>query len=624
MKCSRRTVVVFLVFLLALPSFVVAQSSDLCSRQIGGLAGLPTLDGQVVGDVGWARAVEYNFDKGQGVPFSGKVLVGHTSNHVYVGIYSEISPGQEKIALVGFGPPSGPAGVAHIYLPPNPSQVLYTGAPQSIGNGWANSTDLMNNQDWNVQTHSSGQNDPWSVEIRIPRLSSGGVQSNGVAFPSGSSATFKMYINVLNTVFVSGGGGNGVVQAAWPETAEINSGLIDNNVPLPADWGTASLGSRSACSGVKLDMFDVGTQTAGVAEDEIKLGNVNTLNCSNPGSSSVPNADNTFFAEPENTGSGQANSVSVGFRLADWGVSAQQFNQIPVASNPTAPKNIQGNQTENYQMNWQLTEQQACQYRNRRHQCILVQMSSNATGTRFLNKGVTRNMDFVSASTFTREATVNLRGLRPPSGQSAHTVLLDVQSQIQRFRKEGEQYRAVLTDREEGIREEFQGEIEIPVTSSLLGIDTIERRHYENGLAEAMTWVARSFAVRSDRIRIQGTDYRKVQYLGGFGVVAGHPTENVTAWSHDLAGPGLNPLEEGGKDYYQLRVSEEEPVPLDVEVEAQEEGEEEDTGGGISCSQNQGNGSSPGIILFVGLAIVGRVAYRRFQSSDNDDENPSS
>jgi hypothetical protein len=451
-----------------------------------------------------------------------------------------------------------------------------------------------------------------------------------------------MYVNNIEGV-----GQNGAVQSAWPDQATISGGqggqtvFLNQETPPKSDWGEVSLGARNQCKGVKLAMMKVGTATPNVSEDEISLGNVGSVTCPTSSSSLVTDAENTFFARPENTGPNTAGQVSVEFRLADWGVSAGTFNQIPSSGNPVSAKDIQGNQSERYEMEWHLSEQEVCKYRNNQHQCILVQMQSESPNTQFLNKGVTRNMDFVSASTFQREATIDLRGLRPPEGRDFHRVFLDIQSQVQRFLETEEGYQALLPDDVMEVRREYFEEEQVledvpPVVSSLQGIETVDRRYYEDGLVEALTWVTNAYAAQPGSLRIRGNDYQTVEYVGGFGVVAGHSKDNVTSWAQNFEAPGLEPLSEDDDDgdrielgdertgeiegrMYTLRVPKEEPVSASVRIQVREEdgdgGDEVDTGDDDSILDeicNLGGGSSTSnFLLLIGLSLIGIIAYHR-------------
>lgn len=610
-----------------------AQNTHLCSQQLGGLAGLPDVDGTVRGDVGWTNAAEYNFGNGNGTGYRGKFLMGHTSDSLYIGLHEGLDQNSDRVISIGFDPPNATAKIAHIYLPPSPAENLraYTGS------GWGSSTTLT---DWTIED-AGGQNQ-WSAEIRIP-LGSGfnGVQPDGVDLPTNSSTTFGLYVNMFTAPYILSNGSQGVVQSPWPTSAEITSGDIESNAPSPSAWGTASLGSRSNCTGVKLEVADVGTKNPNTSDNEMTLGSAQQVNqlCSGQTSQTLFGpADNTFFARPENTSGSSANGVEVRFRLADWGVNPGVFNEIsgPGVSpnNPVPANSIPGNGTHEFTMDWTLTEEQVCQYNNNRHQCIQVGMRSNAPGVRILNKAVTRNMDFTTASTFERQATINLRGIEVPEDQNAHNAILDVTKQVQKFREGDEEYvavqkadltnpeeRSVIERREELPTVDEEQEVDPPLSTSLLGFDRIDKRQYPDGLAEAMSWVGRVYVERPSKIQIRDSEYENLEYAGSFGTVTGHASDNVEKWSQSVSGD-VQPAGEAGSGRYQINFVENEPV---ADVGVRIEAEEGSTGGGGDPGNGNGDGSSggdngcpstgssstSGMLLFVGLSFIGLVVYRR-------------
>jgi len=211
--------------------------------------------------------------------------------------------------------------------------------------------------------------------------------------------------------------------------------------PEPTAWGEFS--TSGGCAGLTLTTADIGTvSSTGINQSRISL--------TNP---------NTFRAEPthKNPTSVLSPAINAGvlmatFRIANWGsqvgdetasswVAPTPLTNVPdtvgVAQHPGPPNpDPKGNIT----ASWTLDTAWKCRFTGKNgvvgsggviivpgdpscpnadpelllHQCILVDLTG--PGVNFLNNSAFRNMDFVQASTFEREAEISVVGLSNLAG----------------------------------------------------------------------------------------------------------------------------------------------------------------------------------------------------------------
>ncbi len=264
----------------------------------------------------------------------------------------------------------------------------------------------------------------WAFQIRIP-ISTAGL-GNGLNLGS----TFKMWYEVLTSTPTAA-----AVTYTWPRQPEgptvANSTVFPFSEILPDNptaWGLFQMGG-GCTEGVSLDVSDVGT--------------LNT-----PSSKINLNSPNHFFARPLNQTGGTIPpaGITARFRIANWG-SQPDWNDLGPANMDKLWSEIRGggavsntvpifNGTRGeLQFSWSLDPCEICRfnpvsdacysnlsnctfdYQRRSHQCMLVELSG--TNLNFINNSVYRNMDFEHASTFEREASINIAGLKPITGAAA-------------------------------------------------------------------------------------------------------------------------------------------------------------------------------------------------------------
>lgn len=230
---------------------------------------------------------------------------------------------------------------------------------------------------------------------------------------------------------------NGVVFYRLPGAPDAGTVLSTANA---AAWPEFSrnrpLSDPTCVKGISLTSADVGTTNA----------QPNKINLTSP---------NTFFASPQNDtgGSVPGGAINATFRIANWGTQPNwndvtdptntlwsQINPAPVTNGANIANGTKGLMT----FNWTPTNAEACQFdtasaglppvpgcppgpkSKRVHQCMLVEMSG--AGLSFNPASVYRNMDFSTASTFTREAQVSVAGLTKIPSAITRDVFLYVKT----------------------------------------------------------------------------------------------------------------------------------------------------------------------------------------------------
>jgi len=209
-----------------------------------------------------------------------------------------------------------------------------------------------------------------------------------------------------------------VVEIAEPASTVLTYKVQEPVYPLP----TATFSTDAACTGgISIAWDHIGTENA----------DPHAINLHSP---------NVFIAQPTNgtaalVGTGQ---ILARFRIANWGSMISDPNAPwdtipggdmrpnlgPIGAGATATAANECKSTP-----WSLTAQELMDYAldgsgiHLPHQCILVDLSNGGGGSlTFLNNSVSRNMDFVNASKFEREAEISIKGLTPvaPDGRDVY------------------------------------------------------------------------------------------------------------------------------------------------------------------------------------------------------------
>ncbi|APR76896.1 Hypothetical protein A7982_02243 [Minicystis rosea] len=299
----------------------------------------------------------------------------------------------------------------------------------------------------------------WVISMRVPAFP-GATHDEGVDL---TPSSFKMwyYYEIFTDAFSSPDPTHpsaGLVKLAWPEgkVPTISADTGSQVFPGPTDWESYSLGTVTAsvltpsCAsgvGISFGYYDVGT-TDPISSSNLKFA---------PQISSDPPVAqplNTFFIKPTNqTGHEvKAGDLRASIRLANWGscCGADGFQDAPIVTLNAAGTNTNelndlpfssGEVKQIFTLGWRpsfqwavnMTAQPGQTYPAKtRHQCMLIELFSNKfTGggpddpdsIQFINSSIYRNMDFVPASTYSRDAEISVVGLEPFSVEGRDVYL---------------------------------------------------------------------------------------------------------------------------------------------------------------------------------------------------------
>ena len=351
----------------------------------------------------------------------------------------------------------------------------------------------------------------------------------------------------------------------WPPGAAF---AISAGVPAasmdPTLWGQSILGiTDPLCpSGVSLIPEHIGTapvSDAGIPSTTVVFG----------GDAATTN---TFVAEMDNPPA--ANSVNANFRLADWGStigdSTADWKTIlpagattPVNSNAANPKEIA----------WTCHDTtgatDSCPTLPNptapTDQCMLVELASvgGITPIHFVQDSARRNLDFIHASAFNRNARLSINGLAPVSGGGPER---DVYVYIKTTNMPAEVPPGQLPP---------QGEDAGPTAPPILARQAREKGPavYQKSVYEGLrdSWPTYEVHVYHDTGRKVDTGHGPTRILEPqvpFGFLVSH-AGTLAGWRHRLEGRGVV-LDEISPNFYHLRVPNGGAVTVNTSIEAVE------------------------------------------------------
>lgn len=253
----------------------------------------------------------------------------------------------------------------------------------------------------------------WALQLRIP-IKTGAPIGNDGGVDINPASPFRMWYcyDIYTSNFPDGSPAEGgILRLPWPITAGLtfSGGYV---YPASSAFEEYQLGGTGVPSctggvGVSLNWLNVGTMNVPASE----------INRFGP---------NVFFARPTNVTSAPivANQLRARFALANWGSVADPaapWTELRrnVGNAAAIPVGATANVTSQMSFSWPDPANPADQDfldqinsgAKSRHQCMFVQLTG--AGLTFLNDSVYRNMDFVPASKFTRDAEISVVGLTP-------------------------------------------------------------------------------------------------------------------------------------------------------------------------------------------------------------------
>jgi Outer membrane protein beta-barrel domain len=304
----------------------------------------------------------------------------------------------------------------------------------------------------------------WYLGMKIPVRSSPNASSTVITgnemVQIPATGLFGFYVDVF-PVKQGAGGNHNFWPANWPlaarptacptssgnctATAPVTSCTADCMTPAPILWGKSPV-SGTACGGIS-----IGSQT----NDIFTNNSPNSKICIQAGVSGSGQDQFTCSATPNifsatvhnsmkivtgtSTTGQTATNVQATFYITDWGIT-NSLTPVGVSNNPTTPPVSvpPGDSTPFVTGSW-LPIPNADDFDPTKstpthpthpHQCVVVKLTA-ASGSNavFLNDTAQRNMDFVNASRFSRNADISSKGYPPrlkPDGTPEADQLFDL------------------------------------------------------------------------------------------------------------------------------------------------------------------------------------------------------
>lgn len=463
----------------------------------------------------------------------------------------------------------------------------------------------------------------WAVQMQVPQ------KQIGI-----NASKFKMWFQVIE-----GFPGSSIIPAtAWPTAQQVTENVQFANVfPLSGNWGDFQLSSGPN---------DGSCPSAGVSLDVMQIGTTNTpssyinYRADPPG----PHPVNTLFARPKNT-SGQAipaNGIKATFRIANWGSMPNWEDGVPkdvlwskiqcgtdgspnltdcgtdVGNANQINNGATADATNDSHFDWALTNAQLAPFQSgerRVDNCMLVELTSNINGLVFLNNSVRRNMDFMKASNFSRDADISIKGLSPILNNGQPQPARDVYVWVETLNMPAvsspstqptQIETTVATDRQiaavAGVASPGSGKkVAIPDQNTL----------EQMASSGQITQVQMDKALPSYRVHVYydtgkslsvgGQQKRLLRPQGAFGYYVSHEGQ-LYGWQHDLVGKGfqLERVDPNIEDFYRIR-----QIPNDGQVTVTTKVTALATR--PTCF-NKG-GSASAIWMLGGIFVIGLVLY---------------
>ena len=434
---------------------IVPVREKICFPPHGGVPGIPgppVIDGSIADDLGWRGASRRVYGSGtEPANVIMQTLSNRNEPYLYLSLEINNDPSFDSrdVIVLNFRsnaisgqpeddrrififPLTDNCGAGSETCDPDAVEDRSNVSPRSISI-WSNSNSwtevdpsTLSNFQFKANSSIDGTSVSWTLEAQIPTT-----KISGGADWIDLSDEFLFYSNVIR---VTGPADFGT-EFRFPRNAPEINGEITDYIFNPLEWGIGLKGTSSRCKGVWVTWNSVGTDN--IPSSAIQI------------NSATHDFINHFFANVyNNTEEGEtpvaAQDVNVLFRLANWGIPGPgQWSTIPAdnpgcispntTSNPSCPHDIPAASGTTpgmypFKLDYVVPEDMEPYYRDHSHQCILVELDSRSD-IDFITKSIYRNMDFVEASRFAREAEIGSKGYGTPlSGSDYHQFFLHLVS----------------------------------------------------------------------------------------------------------------------------------------------------------------------------------------------------
>lgn len=384
----------------------------------------------------------------------------------------------------------------------------------------------------------------FAVQMRIP-LSE---------FSANAAGEFKMWYEVL----VGTPSAPIYTPMVWPRTGGVvitEGGFpVDKIYPDPVNWELFKV-DTAGCTpgGVSIAAFNIGTTNS--PSSFIRYDKIATN----------PQPVNTFYARPTNDTGGTiaTGTLLATFRIANWGSLPNWEDGVPIgtlwqvipggADRPNIANISTGTTataTNESHFDWQLGAADIAAFEGgtrRKHQCMLVELK-DTVGLTYRNNSVYRNMDFVGASTFTREAEVSILGLTPfsPQGRDVYIYVetLNMPAKIDPGQGPGKLPPNMTTGA-------VVGSGQIPTPEQLQQM-VAEGRVTQEQLDQVVpTYRIHVFHDTGQKLTVGGTQRPVLKAQGSFGYYVSHQGA-LTGWKHEVTSDDVT-LDQIAPNFYRVR-----------------------------------------------------------------------
>jgi hypothetical protein len=263
--------------------------------------------------------------------------------------------------------------------------------------------------------------DRWIMRLRVKLNPAGATSATGASDPVAGvpvGTNFRMFwdLNVESS--------GTTTHYKWPSAvADVDETAAPPSYPEPSTWAEFQTTSTPPCM-------------AGISIQRSQIEVVTSPPTGSPHEISIT-GNNTFHARPTNGTGGtlDGNGIQARIRVADWGSAvgdSPSWRTIPGCDAATGSGSVATGANFDLTCSWALSAEDKCSYdpltfntcmpmppQHQSHQCVLVELSPSATAPAdlfFSKKSEYRNMDFVTASEFSRAAKIDLAGLTPLGG----------------------------------------------------------------------------------------------------------------------------------------------------------------------------------------------------------------